>query len=216
MQFSIYRAPEPWSQLQFHRGAIHGQKPEIEQRMQVSPQQQAILRVVRSLASVGHDMRRLQRLHGIAAGYGAPARVCRQERRSESLLAPAADYLRNRAFALVLSRARVEILGWSRLCLAGRPGVAGIGFIGADKLPALALNGFDHERKALVDLIKISTNHAETVINVWVGVQVGMVLPGLVEAFERVALKYDLPPEAVAELAEAIRGRAPSRTWRRS
>ncbi len=75
-----------------------------------------------------------------------------------------------------------------------------------DKLPALALNGFDHERKALVDLIKLSTNHADTVINVGVGVQVGMVLPGLVEAFERVALKYDLPAEAVVELAEAIGG----------
>ncbi len=75
-----------------------------------------------------------------------------------------------------------------------------------DKLPALALNGFDHERKALVDLIKLSTNHADTIINVGVGVQVGMVLPGLVEAFEQIAAKYELPPEAVAELAEAIGG----------
>ncbi len=90
-------------------------------------------------------MRRLQRLHGIAAGDGAPAPICRQERRSEALLAPPPDHLGDGPLPLILGRARVEIRGRSGLGLSGCPGMARIGFIGAGA--RLALTGKPLQKK---------------------------------------------------------------------
>lgn len=56
VQLPIYRTPEPRRHLHRHLGTVHGQEPQIKERVQVGPQQQAVLRVVGTLAAVGHDI----------------------------------------------------------------------------------------------------------------------------------------------------------------